>query len=56
MKYQHFAHRPPSAGIHLLSDPLPKRTTSIYVEEKPILGPPKRRTMRSKTKKPGLRA
>ncbi|MDB4793532.1 hypothetical protein OAG63_00705 [Methylacidiphilales bacterium] len=33
MKDQSFTHRPPTTGIHLLSDPLPKRTTSLDVEE-----------------------
>jgi hypothetical protein len=29
MKDQTFAHRPPSTGVHLLSDPLPERVVSM---------------------------
>ena len=56
MKSQHFTHRPPSVGIHLLSDPFPKRTTFMNVEEQATSVSEKRRIPRPKMKKSGLRA
>jgi hypothetical protein len=54
MSFQHFAHRPPSVGIHLLTDPLPHRSISISAEEQPLVSS-KRRTRQIKRKKSGLR-
>jgi hypothetical protein len=54
MKYQYFAHRPPSVGIHLLSDPLPKRSISICTESQALTSS-KRQAAQTKMKKPDLR-
>lgn len=50
MNNQSFTHRPPSTGIHLLSDPLPKRSADL--EDKNLVSakrPP------AKNKKSGTR-
>lgn len=52
MKDQTFAHRPPTPGIHLLSDPLPD-----FPDRAPRLeetSPGKRPKPRHKNRKPGL--
>jgi hypothetical protein len=37
---QHFTHRPPSSGNHLLSDPFPERSnegaTSLFAQEETL--------------------
>jgi hypothetical protein len=54
----YFAHRPPSVGVHLLSDPFPPRTVSPAASQgdEADTGVSKRQTRPAKTKKPTLRS
>ena len=56
MSDQFFTHRPPSAGIHLLNDPLPERVespASIRASSEELVSK-KKSSPRLKAKKTGL--
>jgi hypothetical protein len=54
----YFAHRPPSVGVHLLSDPFPPREVSpaALQSDNEDAAISKRQTRPAKTKKPTLRS
>jgi hypothetical protein len=54
----YFAHRPPSVGVHLLSDPFPPRTVSPAALQGDIedTASTKRLPRSTKAKKPTLRS
>jgi len=54
MKRQNFSHRPPTIGIHLLSDPPPPRIASTRAESQNLTSP-KQASAQPKIKKAGLR-
>jgi len=58
MKKLLFAHRPPSPGIHLLSDPFPERVqspSSLRAENEDLISS-KQKSAKAKAKKSGLDA
>jgi len=58
MSKPYFAHRPPSVGVHLLSDPFPPRSVSPAARqgENSDTGVSKRQTRPAKAKKATLRS